>query len=101
MRPILGGLAMAIALTGCASDMRPLPSDPRAVDTGTYPRFSARPTAASAQIGQGEATGSIGRLQTTAARTANGAPRPVNETASLRRLRDTHERDTLARIAAE
>ena len=86
-------------VAGCATDTRPIPVDARAVNTGTFPSFAPRPVAASRQLVDTEADARIGRLERKAA-TASVVGRPgPDQTNRLRRIRETHEAETLARIS--
>lgn len=114
-------LTISLALGACAPVDTTTLSDPRAVNTGAFPTFAARPAAANRQLPAGEADRTIMSLEDEAAaadatprpmgveeRIARAeragadaqanAPRPMSLLQRLRRLGDTHADDTLRRI---
>src|SRR3546814_1479234 len=71
-------------------------------DTGTYPTFDGRLTAANAQIGDEEAAGSEAQLSALASARSNGSVSEAEyqrRLAELRRLAAEHGRDAEAAIA--
>ena len=94
----IGSLALALLAAGCAREPAFVPTSTGAVNTGEFPRFEAVPAAATRQLPEGEAAATVARLKAQGAATAARTPRPLSDVARLRRVRATHEAETIARI---
>ena len=91
-------LAAALGAAGCASVDGPIPEDARARLNDDYPTFRANPTGARTQIGANAADGQIASLNRTAANASASTPPAVSEAERLRRIRATHEAETIRQI---
>ena len=63
LRAFLPIVTCVVALAGCATDELPLPNDPRARNTGTFPTFAAVPAAAAPQLPQAQVNSTVMRLE--------------------------------------
>lgn len=91
-------LALAVLAVGCARQDAIVPTNASATNTAEFPRFDAVPPAAARQLQEGEAKAAAARLEARGRAAAGQAPRPVSDATRLRRLRATHEAETIARI---
>ena len=94
--PVVFGVILLAG--GCAAQRPVQPTDARAVNTNTFPRFALTPRAATNQFGDADAAANVADLERTAAGAANaGRPSP-SIVGELQRTRATHEQETIARI---
>ena len=101
MRRSIVGFAAILLSSGCATESTVRPVNASARDTGTFPVFAVQPAVATRQLGPGEASAEIADLRGDARRASFASRPPRDETERLRRLRRTHEAETLSRIAQQ
>lgn len=86
-----------IVLAGCAAN-GPIPTAAGAVDTQTFPTFTANPSGATDQIDEEERTARIATLEGRARQATAATPPAQSEVERLRRIAATHEAQAIREI---